>query len=696
MSSQFFLKTSKDIEIFDGYPKFVELTEMDVTDPVISSVLSPCGRFLALSTKDYVKVTTGKRFDSLLFKVPLTDVYSVEFSPSGNFLSTWERPSAQLQDHQNVKVWYLNKKFGPEATNSPVYQYQHKSQSGWSLQFSKLDDYVIKRFPKELRILKLDSSRGGDGADFEFDFESPFATLSTSSDSSPKASEAQKRHFTTYLISPADHPTICTFTPEKAGKPAQLTIWPIVEGKITKKIASKTFFKADSCQLKWNDQGNAVLCLAITDFDSQNKSYYGENTLYLLSFQGVNGTLGSNSARVSLTSGPVHDFTWSPTSRQFGVIAGYMPATVAFFDMKGNVVYSMPEQSKNTLLFSPGGNYILLGGFGNLQGAVEILDRHNRFKSISKFNAANTSVCKWSPGGEFIMTATTSPRLRVDNAVKIWHVSGTLVFIKEFKELLKADWRSQCRYKLSKNDDEHHVIKNWVSKVEDGVLELDPKLTRAQLTVHDSVKEYETKHSRSVNGGSGGVGTGSGRGSGGATRGQSGSGSSSSGGGGGAYKPPHARRLGGGDGSGGSRVVPGMAHRPSSSNSTRSTNSEGRSSRRKKGGAATSLPGVAPPSRRAGSNTKAKTSSSTDANPGANGDNNSTPPEGQASNTGRPPMPPEEKRIRALLKKLRSIETLKQRRINGDKLEDTQILKINSEPNVRKELSELGWKEQEE
>ena len=693
MSSQFFLKTSKDIEIFDGYPKFVELTEMDVTDPVISSVLSPCGRFLALSTKDYVKVTTGERFDNLLFKVSLTDVYSVEFSPSGNFLSTWERPFAQLQDHQNVKVWYLNKKFDSEATNSPVYQYQHKSQSGWSLQFSKLDDYVIKRFPKELRILKLDSLSSRDGADYKFDFESPFATLSTSSDSSPKASESQKRHFTTFLISPADHPTICTFTPEKSGKPAQLTIWPIVEGKITKKIASKTFFKADSCQLKWNDQGNAVLCLAITDFDSQNKSYYGENTLYLLSFQGVNGTLGSNSARVSLTSGPVHDFTWSPTSRQFGVIAGYMPATVAFFDMKGNVVYSMPEQSKNTLLFSPGGNYILLGGFGNLQGAVEILDRHNRFKSISKFNAANTSVCKWSPGGEFIMTATTSPRLRVDNAVKIWHVSGTLVFIKEFKELLKADWRSQCRYKLSKNDAEHHIIKNWVSKTasgdDNGIVELDPKLTRAQLKVHDSVREYETKHSKGVNGGSG-AGSGNGRGSSGTARGHSGSG------GGGAYKPPHARRLGGsGDGSGG-RVVPGMAPRPSSSNSTRSTSSEGRSSRRKRGGASTSLPGIAPPSKGAGSNAKAGTNSGMDANTGVRNDNGSASPEGQASNTGRPPMPPEEKRIRALLKKLRSIETLKQRQINGDKLEDTQILKINTEPNIRKELSELGWKEKEE
>ena len=30
------------------------------------------------------------------------------------------------------------------------------------------------------------------------------------------------------------------------------------------------------------------------------------------------------------------------------------------------------------------------------------------------------------------MTATTSPRLRVDNGCKIWHASGKLIYLKEF------------------------------------------------------------------------------------------------------------------------------------------------------------------------------------------------------------------------------------------------------------------------
>jgi len=575
-------------------------------------------------------VFCGANFETLLLEAKILDVYDIKFSPSGNFLNTWERPLTSDPEHKNVKIWFLNQEI-PDATKvEPVYDYKYKSQSNWSLQYSKLDNFAMKLFSKDLRIVKLSMKEPN------FDFNKPFATLSLDQDQND-----QNRKFTTYLVSPSEHPTICTFMPEKSGKPAQLTIWPILEGKITKKIATKSFFKADSCQLKWNSQGNAILCLAITDFDSQNKSYYGENTLYLLSFQGVNGTLGGNSVRVPLANGPVHDFTWSPTSRQFGVIAGYMPATVAFFDMRGNIVHSLDNQSKNTMLFSPSGNYILIGGFGNLQGAVEILDRHNKFKSVAKFNATNTSVCMWSPGGEFIMTATTSPRLRVDNAVKVWHVSGNLVFVKEFKELLKVDWRSPIKVKTYTNS---HVAKEMTIDQDTETAALDPKLNKSQLSIHKSVSEFAAAHpQQAANHSSANAGKGS------ASKPA------------GAYKPPHARRAGGSAGGssvpGMTRTVPGMANKP--------------------------IPGASGNTKTTSRRRKAKTPDNTDT-----GSSNNSVPSSSSSEAS-----PEEKKMRSLLKKLRSIETLKQRQINGDKLEDTQVLKISTEAKVVADLKTLGWSE---
>ncbi|CCK69012.1 translation initiation factor 2A KNAG_0B05810 [Huiozyma naganishii CBS 8797] len=592
MASQFYLKTSQDIELFQGYPEFQQFSSEDGTqDAIIASLLSPCGRFVAFSTKTAVKVFSGEKLNRLLVQLPIGDVYDLKFSPAGNFLSTWQRPRINEDQFQNVKIWYLNTTFPAGETPVPVYEYIYKSQNAWTIQFSKLDNFAIRLFGKQLKIIKLDFSK------LNFNFNDPFATLDQPQDN---------QNFTVYQVSPAEFPTICTFTPEKSGKPAQLTIWPITQGAITKKIASKTFFKADSCQLKWNQQGNAVLCLAITDFDAQNKSYYGENTLYLLSFQGVNGTLGGNSVRVSLTNGPVHDFTWSPTSRQFGVIAGYMPATVTFFDMRGNVVHSLPQQSKNTMLFSPTGRYILIGGFGNLQGAVEILDRHDKFKSVTKFEATNTSVCMWSPGGEFILTATTSPRLRVDNGIKVWHASGTLVYTKEFKELLKVDWRNPCPFKITADD---HIVRdfNFSDLVDAEKIALDPKLNRTQLQVHESAVAFQAKNKRPA---------------------------SSAGKTAGGYKPPHARRA---DANGGQRTVPGVT-----------------------------------------ANGKQKAAVAA-----------STPPASAAST-----MSPEEKKLRSLLKKLRSIEALKQRQVDGDKLEDTQLLKIETEPKVLQDLQALGWRQE--
>lgn len=580
MSFQLFARTSSQVEVFQGYPSFEELAESEPFElKVLQSLLSPCGRFMAKSFDSKVIIQVGDNFENTLLELPLKNVYDLKFSPSGNFLSTWERPLIDDPDYLNCKIWHLNE--SPLPTE-PKYSYKSTSQSSWTLQFSQLDDYAVKSFGKEIRIAKLN------GED-PFNFDSPFAKL------------VPDQPFTTYQISPAEHPTICTFTKEKSGKPAQLTIWPITTGKITKQIVTKQFFKSDSCQLKWNIQGNAILCLTTTDFDHSNKSYYGENNLYLLSFQGVNGALGGESVRVPLSKeGPIHDFNWSPTSRQFGVIYGFMPATITFFDQRGNVIHSLNEQRKNTLEFAPNGKYILVGGFGNLQGSVDILDRHDKFRCISKFNAANTSVCKWSPGGEFILTATTSPRLRVDNGLKIWHYSGTLVYVKEYKELLKADWRTNCPFKIIKDG----YLTNG-NKLREEDMKQDPKLKKNQLEVHPVITQYNLKNPNKTSTSEGAKKSA------------------------GAYKPPHARRAG-------AAVVPGTTRPRTPASSAPSTVS------------------------------------------------NST-----ASQTS-----PEEKKIRSLLKKLRAIETLKTKRDEGTKLEDTQITKIQSEPKVRKELELLGWKDE--
>lgn len=73
-------------------------------------------------------------------------------------------------------------------------------------------------------------------------------------------------------------------------------------------------------------------------------------------------------------------------------------------------------------------------------GKTDIYDRKSLNK-IACIDAPNTSHFEWAPSGDIILTAILSPRLRVDNGVKIWYVDGTLLHVMEKEELYQVNWR---------------------------------------------------------------------------------------------------------------------------------------------------------------------------------------------------------------------------------------------------------------
>lgn len=212
-------------------------------------------------------------------------------------------------------------------------------------------------------------------------------------------------------------------------------------------MSQKSFFKSDKVKLAWNNQGTALLVEALTDVDKTNKSYYGETTLYLLSAK------GDFDARVTLDKdGPIHDVAWSPNSKEFGVVYGYMPAKTTIFNHRGVATHSFPIGPRNKIIFSPTGRFCLVAGFGNLAGQMDIYDNEKAFRKVSTIESGNPSICEWSADSRYIMTATLSPRLRVDNGVKLWHVSGPLMYNQDMTELYSTLWRPTPKEKLAKGD----------------------------------------------------------------------------------------------------------------------------------------------------------------------------------------------------------------------------------------------------
>lgn len=110
------------------------------------------------------------------------------------------------------------------------------------------------------------------------------------------------------------------------------------------------------------------------------------------------------------------------------------------FDQRVRTLHDFGASPHNFISFNPQGRLMALAGFGNLAGKIEIIDRRT-FAKVCTIDAPNTSHCEWSPDGRSLLTATLSPRLRVDNGIKIWHCSGPLVHVQLTEELYAAQWR---------------------------------------------------------------------------------------------------------------------------------------------------------------------------------------------------------------------------------------------------------------
>ncbi len=115
-----------------------------------------------------------------------------------------------------------------------------------------------------------------------------------------------------------------------------------------------------------------------------------------------------------------------------------MPAKTTIFNTRAVATHSFPLAPRNTISFSPHGRFVLVAGFGNLAGQIDIYDGNKDYNKVTTIESGNPSVCEWSPDGVCILTATTSPRLRVDNGVRIWHVSGGLIYNEDLIELYEV------------------------------------------------------------------------------------------------------------------------------------------------------------------------------------------------------------------------------------------------------------------
>ena len=406
-----------------------------------------------------------------------------------------------------------------------------------------------------------------------------------------------------------------------------------------------------------------------------------------------------------------------------------MPAKTTIFNLKADATHSFPLRPRNTILFSPHGRFVLVAGFGNLAGQMDVYDMEKDYQKICTIEASNASVCEWSPDGKHILTATTSPRLRVDNGVRIWHVGGGLMYNEELQELYHVTWRPQSptshplENPLHPMPTPHTSALAYLTTVKTPSKPAGayrPPGARGTVTPLAFKREDEGGAAYVSNGSlSQGIGVS-------------------------AFGKPRKREVPGAETVADEAPGAALADGDENLSKTAAKNKKKREAKKAKdaaekiGGLAPTPDGMAPevapsPSRsperrdRRG-HERQRSRGQTEPRPRSNqGRREPRPherhPQQQSRSTQAPapapaPAPngtttktpitqaPElsvtspggggtagDKKVRALLKKLRAIDDLKMRRAGGEKLEGTQIKKMDTEDEVRRELESLGWNE---
>ncbi|XP_059453572.1 eukaryotic translation initiation factor 2A [Corylus avellana] len=335
----------------------------------------------------------------------LPNLAAASLSPCGNFIQTFQKASTPQE--KNLIVWKT------ETGDAVYHQFQkNMTKATWpSIQFSSDETVACRLATNEIQFF--------DAGDFSKGVVHRIRVPGVAAIELSKA--------------PGSH--VAAFVPESKGVPASVQIFACGKDSQSQPIARRSFFRCSTVQLNWNHGSTGLLVVVQSDVDKTNQSYYGESKLIYLT------TDGTYEGVVSLRKeGPVHDVQWSSSGSEFAVVYGFMPARATVFDKKCNPLLELGTGPYNTLRWNPKGKFLCLAGFGNLPGDMAFWDYVEK-KQLGTTKAEWSVTSEWSSDGRYFMTATTAPRLQVDNGIKIFHYNGTLYFKKMFDKLYQADWK---------------------------------------------------------------------------------------------------------------------------------------------------------------------------------------------------------------------------------------------------------------
>lgn len=402
---------SLGIKLLQGKNAFQEIHDLYNDESTSSKIMrfsddGACFAFVNGRELKILAMDTGEVIYSL-DKQKTTDIV---ISPKNTYIATWEPFYTTPQNPQGFNNYEIHN-MKTKCVKKPMI---HKNRNTWAPVWSKDEKICGRCVNNEVQFYE-------DG-------------------------EFQKATRKLYLqgvsgcaIAPCLSPyMIAVYIVGKKGLPSSVRLFQYPNLGDGQAITNRSFFKADKVDMIWNKKGNALLILVSAEVDTTGSSYYGEQTLHLM-------TTNGNSNIVQFEKkGPIYSVDWNPNSSQFCVVYGFMPAKATLFNLKSESVFDFGTGPRNICKYNQHGNILCLAGFGNLPGIMEMWNVDGK-KLIGKPQARDTTFFQWCTDGQHLVTATCAPRLRVSNGYKIWHYSGKVIHsfdVPKNTELWETIWQT--------------------------------------------------------------------------------------------------------------------------------------------------------------------------------------------------------------------------------------------------------------
>jgi uncharacterized protein with WD repeat len=227
---------------------------------------------------------------------------------------------------------------------------------------------------------------------------------------------------------PAPYPLV-TFTGKSSKHPATLALYELPVISNGKPVLARTL-EVDEAFIVFSPNG--AYALASLSNSTSDSNYYGDVKLFLIDRKKaiIKPVLG-------LKDGPTHDFAWAHDSSSFSVVAGLSPPVATLHEANGTPVYTFGSSGWNYVSYNHLG-WLLLGGFGNMNGLFDVFDVKSRARISVTFSISLVTEVQWSKNGKFLLFLTTKPRIKIDNGLTIVKYTGETIANEKFADLFHA------------------------------------------------------------------------------------------------------------------------------------------------------------------------------------------------------------------------------------------------------------------